>query len=244
MWATRWLWSTNHKDISTLYLALALWSGVYGAASSMVIRAELATPGHGVLAGDHQAYNTVVTSHGLIMIFFMLMPALIGSLGNGLVPLLVGAPEMAFPRLNSLSLWVLPAALGLLALGTIGEGGAGTGWTLYPPLSLYSSHGSPGTDATVVALQMAGVGSIAGALNLLTTIARMRPRSMGPHRVPLLPWALGTTAVLLLASLPVLAGALGMLEADRLVNGCFFEPEAGGDPVLYQHLFWFFGPTL
>ncbi|MCB1616236.1 MAG: cbb3-type cytochrome c oxidase subunit I, partial [Pseudomonadales bacterium] len=237
----RWLFTTNHKDIGTLYLWLSFIMFLVGGAMAMVIRAELMYPGLQVV--DPNFFNQMTTVHGLVMVFGAVMPAFVG-LANWLIPMMIGAPDMALPRMNNWSFWILPVAFSILVASVImsvmGLGSAPNfGWTFYAPLS--TTYAPASTDFFIFSVHLMGLSSIMGAINVVVTIFNMRAPGMTLMKMPLFVWTWLITAFLLIAVMPVLAGAVTMMLTDRHFGTSFFDAAGGGDPVLFQHIFWFFG---
>ncbi|MEM7211103.1 MAG: cytochrome c oxidase subunit 1 [Pseudomonadota bacterium] len=246
---TRWFCSTNHKDIGSLYLITAAFMGLIAVVFSGYMRLELMEAGVQYMTNEDgtpngHLWNVMITGHGVLMMFFVIIPAMFGGFGNFFMPLQIGAPDMAFPRMNNLSYWLYVAGCTMAILSVIvpggnGQGGSGVGWVFYAPLS--TSEQGMATDFAIFALHLSGASSILGAINMIVTFLNMRAPGMKLMKVPLFPWSIFATAWMILLSLPVLAGAITMLLTDRNFGTAFFQPEGGGDPLLYQHIFWFFG---
>lgn len=236
-WLGRWITTTNHKDIGTLYLCISGVMFIVAGLMALLIRAELFQPGSRLIQPEF--YNQMVTLHGLMMVFGVVMPAFVG-LANWQIPLMVGAPDMAFPRLNNWSFWILPFAFTLLGSTLFMSGPAPDfGWTFYAPLS--TTYGPPSTDYMIFSIHLMGFSSIMGSINIIATILNMRAPGMTPMKMPMFVWTWLITAFLLLAIMPVLAGCVTMMLTDRHFGTSFFNAAGGGDPLLFQHLFWFFG---
>lgn len=235
----RWFMSTNHKDIGTLYFFLRIYSALVRTGLSIIIRTELSQTGQ--LIGNGQIYNVVVTAHALLIIFFFIIPVIIRGFRNWLLPIIVGSPDIAFPRLNNISFWLLPPALFLLVLSVFNRDRVRTGWTIYPPLSGILAHSSGAVDIGIFSLHLARVSSILRSINFLVTISNMKLKGFDYNNLSLFCWSVVVTTVLLVLSLPVLAAAITILLFDRNLNTSFFDPIGRRDPILFQHLFWFFG---
>ena len=256
---TRWFMSTNHKDIGVLYLVVSALVGFVAVTFTIYMRLELMEPGVqfmcmegmrltaagiGECTPNGHLWNVLITGHGILMMFFVVIPALFGGFGNYFMPLQIGAPDMAFPRMNNLSFWMYVAGTTLAICSVLSPGGndqlgAGVGWVLYPPLSV--NEGGMSMDLAIFAVHVSGASSILGAINMITTFLNMRAPGMTLFKVPLFSWSIFVTAWLILLALPVLAGAITMLLTDRNFGTTFFDPAGGGDPILYQHILWFFG---
>ena len=235
----KWTQSTNHKDIGSIYFIFGVWAAFIGIALRNIIRFELSIPSS--LIKRDQLYNSIVTSHAFLIIFFIVIPIIIGGFGNWLIPLFLLACDIAFPRINNARFWLIFSSLRVLFLSIISSQGSGTGWTIYPPLSSLEYHYGSSVDITIFSLHLAGVSSLIRSLNFLSSIIIIRQKSIILEICSLFSWSIIITTFLLLLALPVLAGAITILLTDRNFNTSFFNPSGGGDPILFQHLFWFFG---
>lgn len=240
-WVESWLFSTNAKQIGILYGIFAVFSGLVGLSLSILMRIELASPNPQILMHNGQLWNVLVTAHAVFMVFFLVMPITMGALGNYLTPLMIGTSDTAFPRINNIAFWFLVPSMLFAVLSCLIDEGPGTGWTIYPPLSSLQSHSGSSVDLAIFSLHLSGLSSIFGAINLMVTIINMRANGMDYSKLPLFVWSVLITAVLIILALPVLAAGLTMLLADRNFNTSFFVVAGGGDPILYEHIFWFFG---
>jgi len=233
------MYSVNHKDIGTIYFLFGIWSGFIGISFRNIIRFELRIPA--AIIHRDQIYNSLITSHALIIIFFIVIPIIIGGFGNWLIPIILVSCDISFPRMNNISFWLLLSSIILLIISILSSRGSGTGWTIYPPLSSIQFHYGSSVDFTILSLHLAGISSIIRSLNFLSSFLIIRQKSINIEISSLFSWSISITTFLLLLALPVLAGAITILLTDRNFNSSFFNPRGGGDPILFQHLFWFFG---
>lgn len=238
---SRWVWSTSHKDIGSIYLVFRRRAGVLRTRLSLLIRVELGYPGSQLFGGDYQLYNVLVTAHGVLMVFFVVLPRLFGGFSNWFLPIFIGASEIAFPRVNSIRFWALPRSILLLLHSRLVETGAGTGWTLYPPLRGIRGHPGRSVELVIFSFHLSGLRSILGAGNILATRMNIQRAGVRWLKLPLFVWRISITRILLILAMPVFRGAITILLLERTRSIVFFDPSGGGDPVLYQHLFWFIG---